>query len=286
MTPRKTATEIPDDPFLPADYTPPSNTGEYFRMKADGTYNVRILTKPVVGIVGWTAETGGKPLRKRKGEQFEPGEVVVSARQRIVEFWLVAVWNYAAARVQAWEITQSSIITQITDWSRNPKWGSPLHYDLTIKRETKGEKTSYSVQVDPKEPLAPEVVGEWQLAAPTWKPENCFMGQPVFDRNGSSNGHAAQPVTGGLLPGTPVDVVRKRAFAVLGECVERGIFGKEIKANTEDGKERRRRLIADLLGRSVAPEDMTADEWATFANRLDAMLTQHTPNVDDSDIPF
>lgn len=72
------------------------------------------------------------------------------------------VYNYGAKKVQILEITQKTIQQRIMNLANNPKWGDPAAYDLVVTRTDNGAKTDYTVQPDPKEPVAEEVKKAYQ----------------------------------------------------------------------------------------------------------------------------
>jgi len=149
--------------FLPTDYQPPRGGGQYMKFQK-GKNRFRFLSKPIFGteywktVVGQDGTTTRKPVRVRPGDGIDVSEI---EDQLPKHFWAMVVWNYDDNQVQILEFTQRSIIDYVTQLSRNPKWGSPLQYDLIVNREGDGLETKYSVIADPKEDLAPEIEKEY-----------------------------------------------------------------------------------------------------------------------------
>ena len=97
------------DDFFPDGYKRPETGGSYMKF-TQGENRFRILQKPIFGSVGWRETSDGRrPLRKRMGEDFAPGEVIIDAKNKVRHFWMMPVWNYAAGAVQVMEITQSTV---------------------------------------------------------------------------------------------------------------------------------------------------------------------------------
>ena len=82
--------------------------------------------------------------------------------ERVSHFWAMPVFNYEEKRVQVLEITQKGIQKDITALARNAKWGSPLEYDITVRRTGEKLKTEYSTLSDPKEKLSKDILDAFQ----------------------------------------------------------------------------------------------------------------------------
>lgn len=145
-------------PFLPDDYTPPETSGKFFKPKS-GENHVRILTDPILGWVGWTADKKPTPVRR---EQPDFKDCSGELRDAPRHFWSLAVWNYDAKRVQVWEITQGTIQTPIRSLSKKKAWGDPKSYDLIIDKSGEGMETEYTVQPMPHSPLPDDAKVAWE----------------------------------------------------------------------------------------------------------------------------
>ncbi len=73
-------------------------------------------------------------------------------------FWCVPVYNYQEKRIQLLEISQKGILKGIQAYISNKKWGDPRDYDIIVNRGKEGEKTVYTVTVDPKEKLDSSII--------------------------------------------------------------------------------------------------------------------------------
>lgn len=146
-----------DDSFLGKGYKIPS-TSKYTKF-AEGINTFRILAKPIKGMEYWKTTEDGKrvPIRKRMTEQVVLSDVEIdprSGKREVKHFWAMPVYNYKDECIQIMEITQKTIQEAILSYSENPKWGSPLEYDITINKTGTGkETTKYIVDHDPKEAL-------------------------------------------------------------------------------------------------------------------------------------
>lgn len=137
--------------FLPDDYKKPSSGGSYTKLEK-GENKIRILSAPIFGMVVWNE---GKPHRFRQGDP-----VTVQPDQengKVKHFWNVKVWNYNVEAVQLLEITQATIIDSLIAYSENTDFGTPLGYDVTIKKEGDGMETKYTVMASPPKELAKEI---------------------------------------------------------------------------------------------------------------------------------
>lgn len=161
-----------DNSFLEADYSAPVSGGNYAKIN-DGENKFRILSKPLLGWVGWQNK---KPLRfayKSKPDiQFDENK---PARH----FWAVIVWDYSDKSIKVLEITQATIQQSITELVRSEHFGAPYEYDIIIKRTGHDKNTKYTVL-----PLTKKKVDEEVYKAALEKPaylENLFTDSNPFD---------------------------------------------------------------------------------------------------------
>lgn len=136
--------------FLEDDYQAPVMGGHYAKLK-DGSNKFRILAKPVLGWVGWTA---GKPERftykNKPTRTFDQGK---PARH----FWALIVWNCDENAIQVLEITQAMIQKAIQDLTKTEDWRNPYEYDITITKTGVEKNTKYTVQPSRPKPLSDEI---------------------------------------------------------------------------------------------------------------------------------
>jgi hypothetical protein len=67
------------------------------------------------------------------------------------------VFDYKSQEVKILEITQATIQSAIYDLHLDANWGSPLNYDITVKKTGKDMETKYSVIPTPPMPVKPEI---------------------------------------------------------------------------------------------------------------------------------
>ena len=143
--------------FLPSGYESVPQSGRYFKPQA-GANKVRIITPAIVGHVFWRTEGDTRrPVRRRMEEPIVAGDLQVNPQtnqtEKVKHFWAVGIWNYGAAQVQVWEITQQTIQSAIIGLDESEDWGDPTTYDLTVKKSGTGLDTEYTVTPSPKKPL-------------------------------------------------------------------------------------------------------------------------------------
>jgi len=130
--------------FLPANYEIPKSPSGYMKFE-QGLNRIRILSSAIVGYEYFTTEN--KPVRSR--ETFEDMPTDIKQGGKVKAFWAFVVWDYATDSVKILEITQKGIMTSIKSLVDNPKWGSPMKYDIAIMRSGEGMDTEYTVQGEP-----------------------------------------------------------------------------------------------------------------------------------------
>jgi len=152
--------------FLPKDYEIPSTTN-YMKLQ-DGVNRFRFLSKPIMGFEFWTTNTDGKrlPNRRRMGEVIKMSECEISPLTGKLEnpahFWAMVVWNYKDKAVQILELKQRTILEAIKGYIENDKWGSPIEYDITIKKSGANKETKYLTDHDPKEELDKDILKQYK----------------------------------------------------------------------------------------------------------------------------
>lgn len=146
------------DDMFPEGYQVPSATGGYFKIK-QGDNVVRILTKPVLGWVGWIEENDKRsPKRFRMNEK--PVDLRIFDKQKVSHFQAYVIWNYEENKVQVWEITQASIMQELQNLYRDEDWGNFREYDIKIHRSGENLETRYSVSPKPKKDTPDQALKE------------------------------------------------------------------------------------------------------------------------------
>lgn len=143
--------------FLPDGYKTPV-TSNYMKFQADEN-KFRVLSKPIVGWEYWVEEDGKRsPRRVRTYEELPAFVKTLTGRERPKHFWAMVVWNYQDSKIQILEITQGGIQKSIETLASDEDWGTPLEYDLVVKKEGDGLDTEYQTNPKPKKDLHPEIV--------------------------------------------------------------------------------------------------------------------------------
>jgi len=131
--------------FLKKDYKLPDPPTKYMKFK-QGENKFRVLSSAIVGWEYWLdTKDGRKPFRVRYQKDL-PDEYADLAKH----FWMFVVYNYNVSRVQVLEVTQRTIQKKMERLTRNPDWGSPEEYDLTVSRSGEGFDTEYDTTQSPK----------------------------------------------------------------------------------------------------------------------------------------
>lgn len=159
--------------FLPGDYSVPRPTSRTMKLE-QGDNKFRILDKPFLGYVEWVeVQVDGQDARRPIRRAFTD-ELTADQYANSKHFWMMPVWNYKAKAVQILEITQRTILSTLEDYSKNPDWGSPLEFDMNIKREGEKLETKYTVTPSPKKELPADVADMWKNLSKSIKIENCL----------------------------------------------------------------------------------------------------------------
>ena len=140
-----------EDDFFGKDYKEPE--GNFMKLQ-DGENTFRVLSKAVTGHEYWNKD--GKPIRAKEPWTTTPADIQTKVDAKgnekttaVKHFWVFAVWNHKAGKVQVLEITQKSIRTAMKAYITNEKWGDPKTYDFTITRSGSGLDTEYVTMANP-----------------------------------------------------------------------------------------------------------------------------------------
>lgn len=136
--------------FLPQGYAGVPKTNSKYLKFEEGQNKFRILSSAITGFIDWTEDK--KPLRTK-----EQPQQLVNPSKPAKHFWAFVVFDYKAQEVKILEITQVTIQSAIYDLHCDTNWGSPLNYDITVKKTGKDMETKYSVIPTPPMPLKPEI---------------------------------------------------------------------------------------------------------------------------------
>ncbi len=146
-----------NDFFPSEDYAIPE-TSNYMKFKKEGAHKFRVLSSAIIGFEYFKADN--KPVRSRVPFEETPG---IKKGGKVNHFWAFVVYNYEAKRVQILEVTQKSIQTQMQDYIKNPDWGNPKDYDITVNRKgTSMNDTEYTVMPSPHKPVDPSIKEQFE----------------------------------------------------------------------------------------------------------------------------
>lgn len=168
--------------FLPKDYKVPVTGGNYMKLQ-DGNNEFRILSTALIGFGYWN--TDNKPVRSTTMWESVPEDIKLDIKGNptsIKHFWAFTVWNYASKSIQILEITQSTIQGAIEALVRNPKWGNPKDYDISVTRKGSGLETEYSVVPNPKQEIEADILAQFKEKNPNL--EALLSGQDPFGSKG------------------------------------------------------------------------------------------------------
>lgn len=143
-----------DEFFGDASYKIPE-TSKYMKFK-EGENNFRILSSAIIGYEYFN--TSNKPVRSRTPFDETPD---IKNDSEVKHFWAFVVWNYEAERIQILELTQTGIMKYIQSLIKNPKWGSPKGYDITVNRTGAGLNTEYTTVCSPHSSLPVEITNAY-----------------------------------------------------------------------------------------------------------------------------
>lgn len=141
------------DNFFPeADYSP-ADTSKYTKFPI-GDIKVRALSSAIVGYEYFDNEN--KVHRSKEPFEETPD---IKQNESVKEFWAFIVYNYTTKRIQIMEINKKSMMDQVMNYIKNPDWGSPKGYDITINRKgsTKND-TKYTIVASPHNAVDPSIL--------------------------------------------------------------------------------------------------------------------------------
>lgn len=148
-----------DNFFQESEYELPV-TSNYLKFQ-EGENTFRVLSSAITGFEYWN--TSGKPVRARSAWDELPNDIRVSKEEipRINHFWAFVVWNYDAKRIQILELTQKGIMKAMQAYIKNPRWGHPKGYDITVTRSGSGFDTEYFVTANPHSPIETSIADKY-----------------------------------------------------------------------------------------------------------------------------
>lgn len=111
-------------------------------------------------------------------------------KEKPKHFWALVIYNHETGSCQIWEITQASIQSAIRGLAKDPDWGAPDQYDISILRTGEGLNTEYTITGSPKNmgdptKVLPDAVNKMAEAA--IDVSKLFEGKDPFGANKVNN---------------------------------------------------------------------------------------------------
>ena len=142
--------------FLPEDYELPSTTSGYMKLQP-GSNRFRVTGSfsdvPPTAVMGWLAWTPERqPVRFRMADKPTAG----SFEEEPKHFWALGVLNVTLNFFQILELTQKTILDEMTKLVNDSDWGDPKKYDIEIFRLGEGKETKYTTNPKPMSEISAE----------------------------------------------------------------------------------------------------------------------------------
>ena len=127
-------------------------SSDFAQMKDEGDYDFRIFTSPYQFYSHWTKDATGKDKKVHCAVDDCP---VCERGEKASARWFIGVINRKTNKCEILEIG-SQVYQQLLVLAKNPKWGDPKGYDITITRKPKGSNPLYAVVPNPKTAFSDE----------------------------------------------------------------------------------------------------------------------------------
>lgn len=144
------------------DRKPKDPPSVWLKLRSKGEVaKIRIVAAPLREVNVWPAEQGGKPLESPVVASFTSGQWMSIMRNpdwEIREAFALLVIDRADNQAKIFRVS-GSVYGKIRDYAKNPEWGSPNKYDITITRTEAPGKAYWDVTPSPNktEPTIAEV---------------------------------------------------------------------------------------------------------------------------------
>lgn len=146
-----------DNDFFPNSDYEIADTSNYTKFPV-GETKFRVLSSAVIGFE-YFKESDNSPVRSKEPFEERPTDI----KGDIKEFWAFIVYNYKAKRVQIAEISKKSLKEQMMNYIKNPDWGSPKNYDVTVSRKGTGmNDTKYTIVCSPPKPTDASILAQFK----------------------------------------------------------------------------------------------------------------------------
>jgi hypothetical protein len=144
------------------EYNVPKGDSKYLKLEK-GETEFLPLDSAIVGFVYWNLD--GKPVRLTEEPKTIPKDIRKDndgLAEAIKHFWAFPVWDVQGQGVKILEITQKTVMQPLRDYTKNPKWGSPImKYSFTVSRSGDNFETKYTIMANPAETINQEITDKW-----------------------------------------------------------------------------------------------------------------------------
>lgn len=134
------------------DRKPREGSSLFLRLKTKGEMaKVRIVAAPYRQVKVFPTAPGSRPLDEAQVAQFSPGQwisIMRSPDHEIREAYILLVIDRQDGAAKIFEVS-GSVYGKIRDYAKNPEWGSPNQYDITVTRTEAPGKAYWDVTPSP-----------------------------------------------------------------------------------------------------------------------------------------
>ena len=140
------------------DRKPKESASVYISLKSQGeTAKVRIGAAPLRFVTVWPAgaQKGAKPLDEAMVANFSSGQwmsIMRSPDWEIRETYVLLVIDRMDGNAKVFKVS-GTVYGKIRDYAKNPEWGAPAGYDITVTRTETPGKAYWDVTPSPKTPI-------------------------------------------------------------------------------------------------------------------------------------
>lgn len=128
-------------------------SGAGYMKLTEGDNVVRIISKPFQFSVCWIKDAQGVPRKVRSA--LKSNCPLIKRGEKLQKRWYLGVIDRRSGGARILEVS-SQIMGGLKDLALDDDWGSPLHYDVNIKRMAPGSQPLYRPIAKPKKPLTQE----------------------------------------------------------------------------------------------------------------------------------
>lgn len=146
------------DDFFGEGYEMPIAPSKYAKIEQDKELRIRILEKPLVGWIYFSADKKVHRQKKAFEECVNPSISKFNWKPNPQkEFWAFKVYNVNTKCIEIFEIDKQTVKEKMMDLYIDADYGNLTWYDLKIKKEWEWTDTTYKVLPWPVTPISHEV---------------------------------------------------------------------------------------------------------------------------------